>query len=70
MAVLGGSLNAESAYQRDWADILSQLYLGLLATPKRFESEGSNAEDSLASTLGVCKTAYVKLKWQLMKFFS
>ncbi|MFV8461222.1 acyl-CoA dehydrogenase FadE [Vibrio campbellii] len=44
MAVLGGSLKRRERLSARLGDILSQLYLGS-ATLKRFESEGSNAED-------------------------
>jgi acyl-CoA dehydrogenase len=44
MAVLGGSLKRRERLSARLGDILSQLYLGS-ATLKRFESEGSHAED-------------------------
>lgn len=44
MAVLGGSLKRRERLSARLGDILSQLYLGS-ATLKRFEGEGSNAED-------------------------
>tara|TARA_B100001059_G_scaffold31425_1_gene25457 strand:- start:1395 stop:3860 length:2466 start_codon:yes stop_codon:yes gene_type:complete len=44
MAVLGGSLKRRERLSARLGDILSQLYLGS-ATLKRFEIEGSNAED-------------------------
>ncbi|ARP38958.1 acyl-CoA dehydrogenase FadE [Vibrio syngnathi] len=44
MAVLGGSLKRKERLSARLGDILSQLYLGS-ATLKRFESEGSHAED-------------------------
>ncbi|RPF16398.1 acyl-CoA dehydrogenase FadE [Vibrio crassostreae] len=44
MAILGGSLKRRERLSARLGDILSQLYLGS-ATLKRFESEGSHAED-------------------------
>ena len=44
MAVLGGALKRRERLSARLGDILSQLYLGS-ATLKRFESEGSHAED-------------------------
>ncbi|OEE94912.1 acyl-CoA dehydrogenase FadE [Vibrio crassostreae] len=44
MVVLGGSLKRRERLSARLGDILSQLYLGS-ATLKRFESEGSHAED-------------------------